>query len=80
VFLVLALESLLLAFANLAGLQKGARPKLLSVMLAFCLFCTVYCFLAAMIALAHKEVKDDNKEDEVENPTSAALVANKTFY
>jgi hypothetical protein len=39
---------------------------------------TVASFLAAMIALAQKEVENDNnKEDEVEIPTSA-LVANKT--
>jgi hypothetical protein len=69
--------SLLLAFANW-GIQEGGRPKLLSVMLAFCLSGTVAYFLAAMIALAQKEVKYDDKEDAVENPTSAVL-ANKTF-
>jgi hypothetical protein len=55
--------SLLLAAANW-GLQEGARPKLLSVMLAFFLSGTVAYFLAAKIALAQTEVKDDDKEDE----------------
>jgi hypothetical protein len=64
--------SLLLAVANW-GLQEGARPKLLSVMLAFFLSGTVAYFLAAMIALAQIEVKDDDKEDEGENPTSALV-------
>jgi hypothetical protein len=68
--------SLLLAFANL-GLQEGARPKLLSGMLAFCFSVTVAFFLVTMLALAQREAKDDDKEDEVENPTSA-LIANKT--
>jgi hypothetical protein len=62
--------ALLLAFANV-GVQEGARPKLLSVMLCFCLSVTVAYFLASMIALAQKEVKDDDKEDEVTHPTSA---------
>jgi hypothetical protein len=55
--------SSLLAAANW-GLQ-GARPKLLCVMLAFFLAGTVAYFLVAIIAFAQKEVKDDDKEDEV---------------
>jgi hypothetical protein len=63
--------SFLLAVANW-GLQEGARPpKLLSVMLAFFLAGTVAYSLAAMIAVAQKEAKDDKEEDEVENTTSA---------
>ena len=62
--------------ANL-GLQEGARPKLLSVRLALCLSVTAAFFLVTMLALAQKEAKDDDKEDEVENPTSA-VVTNKT--
>jgi hypothetical protein len=62
--------------ANL-GLQEGARPKLLSGMLPFCLSVTVVFFLVTMLALAPKESKYDDKADEVENPTSA-LVTNKT--
>jgi hypothetical protein len=68
--------SLLLAFVNL-GLQEGARPKLLSVRLALCLSVTAAFFLVTMLALAQKEAKDNDKEDEVENPTSA-VVTNKT--
>jgi hypothetical protein len=70
--------SLLLAVANWGPQEEARPPKLLSVMLAFFLAGTVASFLAAMIALAQKEVENDNnKEDEVEIPTSA-LVANKT--
>jgi hypothetical protein len=71
------LMSLLLAVANWK-LQEGAMPKLFSFVLAFFLAGMVACFLAPIIALLQKEVKDDDKEDEVEKPLSA-LVANKTF-
>jgi hypothetical protein len=56
--------SLLLAVPNW-GLhdEEGARPKLLCITLAF--FLATY-FLVAIIAFAQKEVKDDNKEDEVQ--------------
>jgi hypothetical protein len=69
--------SFLLAFANM-GLHEGARPKLLSVMLSFFFAGAVAYFQAVIIAVAQKEERYDDKEDEVENTTSAE-VANKTL-
>jgi hypothetical protein len=63
--------SFLLAVANWGPQEEARPPKLLSVMLAFFLAGTVAYFLAAMIAVAQKEAKDDKEEDEVENTTSA---------